>query len=123
MKAIVRSSVMTGLLIALMGTGCGGGVASSPVSYEGPIGSTDVAAGQAAFSDYCGGCHREGGDAPNIQGLGWTAAAARKQIREGSAKMPAFPEGRLSAEDLESMLAFLVTTGTVQGESAAPAGN
>ncbi|MDH5491474.1 MAG: cytochrome c [Myxococcales bacterium] len=112
LRTIAKSSIASALALNLLA--CGG--AASPAdstSYEGPLTSTDVAAGQLAFESYCEGCHREGGDAPDIRGLALSPAHMRRQIREGEDEMPAFPPSRLSAEELEDLLAFLGSIGSV----------
>jgi mono/diheme cytochrome c family protein len=44
------------------------------------------------------------------------------QIREGDGRMPAFDESRLSAAQLEELVAYLTTIGTVTGELPAGGG-
>jgi mono/diheme cytochrome c family protein len=119
------------LLGAVMLGACGGGSGGSSssggdgssggeTSYAGPIGSTDVAHGETRYNAACGSCHNNG--APPIANLGWTPERMRQQIREGGGNMPAIREARLSAPDMEALLAYLVTVGAVQGDAgAAPA--
>ncbi len=97
-------------------TACGGGSGETTDSddlaaYEGPIVSQDTEAGKTAFEDTCSACHSETENP--IANLGWSAAKVRKQIREGDDEMPAIPASRLSDEDMEHVLAFLATMGTV----------
>jgi mono/diheme cytochrome c family protein len=109
--------------------GCGGGAAASgshgtttasAASYAGPIRSTDAARGEGIFQSLCMGCH--GGGAPALPNLAWTPAAMRRQIREGEGRMPAFNASRLNDDDLEAVLAHMVTIGAVRAdEAAAPA--
>ena len=113
--------------LCLAATACGGGEetgdsestsgSEAAVSYEGPIGSSDTAAGEQVYNDYCAGCH-QGGDggadaAPAVNGIGWTAEHMRRQVREGEDSMPAFSESTLSGEQLEQLLAYLASTGGV----------
>jgi len=117
-----KSSSLALLLPLLLAVGCGSS-AESPeseeteggesASYEGPIGSTDAVAGKDKFDTFCGDCH-DGGDAPNLSEDAHTPAQIRQQIREGSGKMRPIPENRLSAEDMESVLAFLATINAVK---------
>jgi mono/diheme cytochrome c family protein len=112
------------VVLALAGAvGCGGGGSSEPGGggtaggeYAGPVASTDVAHGQSRYEAVCGGCHNAG--APQLANVGWTAERMRQQIREGSGQMPAINEGRLSAEDMEAVLAYLQTIGGVEGGAA-----
>lgn len=111
---------------ALMLGGCGGGEGAegegssggeSVASYEGAVTSTDVAGGQQVYADFCSGCHQDGnggeGAAPAVHGIGWTASHMRQQIREGEDSMPAFSASTLSDEQLESLMAYLVSTNGV----------
>lgn len=98
-------------------TTTGGDTAAS--QYAGPIGSTDVAQGEARYNAVCASCHNNG--APAVANIGWTTEHLRRQIREGSANMPAIHEGRLSDADLEAVLAYLNTIGAVVSEGGAEA--
>lgn len=105
--------------------GCGGGGAASEgtaepsVSYEGAIASNDLARGEEVYNGVCMACHATG---PNLAGLGLDPAHMRQQIREGSGRMPPMRENRVSNEDLEASLAYMVTIGAVtdSGTGAAP---
>ncbi len=92
------------------------GSSGGETAYAGPIASTDTAAGQAVYETYCNTCHPDGGEArgPAIRDEHESAAIARQQVREGGDHMPAFPPSRISADDLESLLAYMVTLGAVQ---------
>lgn len=78
-------------------------------AYAGPIGSEDVAAGQEVFSTYCDDCHPDGEEdvGPSLIAAPHSPAQVRKQVREGSGKMRPFGEDRISADDLENLLAYL----------------
>jgi mono/diheme cytochrome c family protein len=105
---------------------CGGASSSTETGdgaaqYAGPIGSSDVARGQEVFQSICAGCHSNG---PALENLGWDPARVRQQIREGSGRMPPIRDTRVSAEDMEAVLAYLATIGGVVDESgAAPGGS
>jgi mono/diheme cytochrome c family protein len=90
-----------------------GGEASE---YEGPIESTDVANGKALFDDFCGDCHPDGGEdaGPSLIDDPHAPATIRRQVREGKGKMRPFSEKRLSAQDLESVLAWLASVNAVK---------
>lgn len=104
---------------ALVGCGGGGGDATTAgdrdsARYEGAIASDDVAHGQQVVADLCMSCHANG--APALENLGWEPARMRHQIREGSGRMPALTVDRISDEDMEAALAYLVTIGAVVGD-------
>lgn len=122
LSVLVVSSVLTacGGGSSGGGGGGGGGTAGGEAAYAGPIGSTDTAHGEARYNAVCGSCHNNG--APTVNNLGWTPEHMRRQIREGSGGMPAIRETRLSAADMEAVLAYLVTVGGVADGGAAPAG-
>jgi mono/diheme cytochrome c family protein len=89
----------------------GEGESTTPVSFEGPIASTDVEKGAEVYATYCEGCHPGGaaGDGPAITGLNWAPAAMRNQIRTGTKDMPSFDTDKISDQELEALLAFTVT--------------
>jgi mono/diheme cytochrome c family protein len=129
---MVKLVRVLGVGLGLTVVACGGGGGSTTTTdtdtttggdtsaqYAGPIGSTDVAQGEARYNAVCASCHNNG--APPVANLGWTTAHLRQQIREGSANMPAIHEARLSDADLEAVLAYLNTIGTVAGDTAQPA--
>ncbi len=112
----------------LIWTGCGG--ASPDVEepnlpdssggdtsiYEGAITSTDVERGKGIFDDFCGDCHPDGQDdvGPSLIADPHTPSAIRQQIREGSGRMRPFSEKRLSADDMEAVLAWLASVNAVK---------
>jgi mono/diheme cytochrome c family protein len=98
------------------GTAAGGGTAGGEDEYAGPVASTDVAHGQERYRAVCSSCHENG--APALANIAWTPARMRRQIREGSGRMPAIRESRLSAADLEAVLAYLQSIGAVEGGAA-----
>ncbi len=115
------------LALAACGGSSGGGettgetTSGAESAYAGPVTSTDTAQGEARFNAVCASCHNNG--APQLANIGWTPEHMRQQIREGSAQMPAIHEARLSATDMEAMLAYLQTIGALTSDTAAePAG-
>ena len=103
----------------------GGGESSSggEASYEGPIASTDAAGGQAVYETYCTSCHTGAADArgPALNDRHCSAASIRQRTREGGEHMPAFPESRISATDMESLLAYMVTLNAADSVGGADA--
>lgn len=125
-KMVRVLGVGLGLAMAACGGGGGGTTTTTTTTttggdtsaqYAGPIGSTDVAQGEARYNAVCASCHNNG--APAVANIGWTTAHLRQQVREGSANMPAIHAARLSDADLESVLAYLQTIGAVAAEPAA----
>ncbi|AKF07978.1 c-type cytochrome [Sandaracinus amylolyticus] len=93
------------------GEEAGGGEATAGGEYAGGVTSTDVALGQEKYQSRCAGCHE--GEAPRLENIHWTPERMRRQIREGSGQMAAIPEHRLSADDMEAVIAYLNTIGAV----------
>lgn len=129
-KTVRVLGVVLGLAMAACGGGGGGGETTTTTTttttggdtsaqYAGPIGSTDVAQGEARYNAVCASCHNNG--APPVANIGWTTERLRQQIREGSPNMPAIHAARLSDADMEAVLAYLQTIGGVAGDAAAPA--
>lgn len=87
----------------------GGGEASSggEAAYAGPIRSSDLELGEEQYESYCNVCHDDG--APKLDGLEWPVAKVRMQVREGTGEMSPIPASKLSDEDLEAVLAYMVT--------------
>jgi mono/diheme cytochrome c family protein len=122
MTSAHRSIALSAVSAALFAVACGGSPkndAASLAKYQGAIASTDVAAGQAAWDKACSACHTAETGGESVFGIGWSAAKVRMQVREGDSEMPPVTEKRLSAAELESLLAFLVTKGTVAADAAA----
>ncbi|UJR79411.1 c-type cytochrome [Sandaracinus amylolyticus] len=93
------------------GEEAGGGEETAGGEYAGGITSTDVALGQEKYQSRCAGCHE--GEAPRLENIHWTPERMRQQIREGSGQMAAIPEHRLSADEMEAVIAYLNTIGAV----------
>ena len=120
---MTRLMTVLGLALAV---GCGGGgageaggEATTGGEYAGGITSTDVELGQAKYQSRCASCHE--GEGPQLAGIHWTPERMRRQIREGSGQMAGIPEHRLSADEMEAVIAYLNTIGAVDGEPAAAA--
>ncbi len=109
------AALTTSTLLAL--AACGGGGAAGGGVATGGAAEADSTPGAARFRVVCGVCHgRNGdnGDAPNVRDLHWDAARMRAQIRSGSGRMRPIPVARLSDADLEQVLVFMGTIGSVQ---------
>ncbi|MCG8556130.1 MAG: cytochrome c [Proteobacteria bacterium] len=120
------------LAIALI-AGCGGAARGGGAShagevaaeYAGPIASTDAKHGALRFDDVCGMCHPDGEEdiGPSLLNKRLLPGHVRKQIREGSDDMRPIGLDKLSDEDMEAVLAYLVSLGAVKGDTAEPAGH
>lgn len=108
---VLFGAVMLGGCGGGASSGGGGGTSGGEASYAGPVTSTDAAHGESRYNAACASCHDNG--APVLANLGWTPERMRQQIREGGGDMPAILEARLSAADMEDLLAYLVSTGAV----------
>ncbi len=115
-KTLILSLVIGVLAVAY---GCSkessGTTAAAIADFEYPLESTDVATGTEVFAEFCEGCHPGGekGDGPRITGLGLSPAKLRWQIRSGLKDMPAFGPDKISDANLEALLAYAETLGTV----------
>ncbi len=98
------------------GEGTGGGESADLSAYEGPIASNDLATGEQFYNDVCMACHASTHPLAN---LGWSAAAMRRQIREGGDGMPAISASQMSDAQMEAVLAFMVTNGGVTADGGA----
>ena len=122
MLRISASMFCAVLLGAASGCGGGGGGGGDGTTggedlsqYEGAIASSDTAHGQEVYDNLCMACHA--GGAPALEGLNWSPAQMRRQVREGSGTMQPMPANRISDEDLEALLAYMVTNGGVAGDA------
>ena len=119
---VVGATALCGLLLSACGGGAqepSAGEASAggeSAEYEGPLTSTDADRGKELFDTNCGDCH-PGGESdvgPSLVAEPHTPARVRQQIREGSGKMRPFSEKRLSADDMEAVLAYLASINAVK---------
>lgn len=97
--------------------------AGTVVRYGGDVSSHDTERGRGRYDVVCAPCHEDHNDrrAPLFANIRLNAQAIRHQVREGDALMPAIPMRRLSAPDLEALLAFLQSTGTCVPDDPDPA--
>ncbi len=121
---MLRYSFAWAVLVVAAGCGGGGGgdaehAGEVAAEYQGPIRSSDTARGEELYNGICMSCHS--GGAPALDDIGWEPGALRQQVRQGEGRMPAISESRLSADDLEAILAYMVTIGAAHGDAAAPA--
>jgi mono/diheme cytochrome c family protein len=109
-----------GAWLGLIVAGCGGPDARH-LRYGGPIGSSDVARGRSRYEVVCVPCHgdHELRRGPLLVNQRWTPARIRQRVREGTSSMPAIPLRRLGTDDLESLLAYFLTTGVCADEEEA----
>lgn len=74
-----------------------------------PVG--DAAAGEAVFMANCTFCHPggEAGVGPSLIASAMTTDEMLTQVRQGSDNMPACASGKISEEDLENLIAYIVS--------------
>ncbi|MGE5620555.1 MAG: c-type cytochrome [Sphingomonadaceae bacterium] len=88
-------------------------VPTQPSAAQAPAASGaeqgDVAAGQAVFNQNCGGCHPGGGSGvgPALRGKNLAADTIRNKVRTGGGSMPAFPQSRISDQQLSDVIAYV----------------
>ena len=116
----MANKVVGALLLGMMLVGCGGasaeggeGAVEVPVQYQGAVTSTDTARGEQLFTDVCGACH-EGGAAPDLRAESHGAPMIRMTVRQGDGQMPPLGVDRLSDDDLEAVLAYMVSVNAAQ---------
>jgi mono/diheme cytochrome c family protein len=65
--------------------------------------------GEIVFARHCHSCHPSGGGGlgPAIVNKPLPGFAIRAQVREGIGSMPAFPEHRLSDDDLDAVVKYI----------------
>ncbi len=78
-----------------------------------------VRLGRQWFNRRCDTCHPGGEEdiGPDIRRIHWPVARMRHQIRQGSGRMRPIPPSRLSNAQMEALMAYLSTMGTVRGVS------
>jgi mono/diheme cytochrome c family protein len=81
---------------------------SEPI--RGPLPTNEaIERGHVAFDRHCDKCHQrgEGGLGPSLNDKHAPAFAIRFQVRKGLGAMPAFPECKLSDEELSDIVCYL----------------
>lgn len=118
-------------MVLVLALGCGGGRPAGAAEaggdegateggdtsqYQGPITSTEIERGKEIFDARCGDCHPNGEEdvGPSLVAEPHTPARIRQQIREGARRMRPFSEKRLSAVDMEAVLAYLASIHAVK---------
>jgi mono/diheme cytochrome c family protein len=73
--------------------------------------SPEAAYGHVVFDRHCDRCHQggEGGLGPSLNDKWVPTAAIRFQVRKGLGAMPSFPPCKLSDEDLDAVVCYLLT--------------
>ena len=71
----------------------------------------DVTAGQAVFQQNCEACHPGGneGVGPQLRGQGLPEDRIRTQVRQGGGAMPAFPPERINEQQLNDLVAYVLS--------------
>ena len=117
-KKLIFGAACAALTVAF---GCGGSGGGSTTAYsvddfDYPLVSTNVAAGQELYAEFCEGCHPGGqeGDGPAIADEMYSPAKMRWKIRSGGKDMPAFGPDKISRDQLDDLLAYTETFGAVK---------
>ncbi|MGI5836713.1 MAG: c-type cytochrome [Chloroflexota bacterium] len=82
----------------------------APASQAGAAVTTgDASLGAAVFQQNCDGCHPGGaqGRGPMLKGKNLSSDHIKGVVRNGASSMPAFPENRISDEQLANLVAYL----------------
>lgn len=117
MTKMTRLFLALAILIPM--AACGGSSAEGgegttvAAQYQGPVQSEDLVTGEQLFTDICGTCHIDG-DAPNLQAETHGVAMIRQTVREGDGQMPPIDATRLGEQDLEAILAYMVSVGAAE---------
>jgi mono/diheme cytochrome c family protein len=104
------------------------GATSTPVDGTTAEPALSAAKGRSVYTQLCDACHPGGsaGLGPALTGPAFTAAygddaALAAIIRQGTARMPAFPASRISDEQLNELIAFIRALGAAsQAGGATP---
>lgn len=101
---------LASLIVAALLAGCGPAYRGEPL--YGPLGAADprVALGEVVFFAHCHQCHPggAGGLGFGINDKPLPAGLIEFQVRNGLGVMPAFPEDRISDEELDALVAYLL---------------
>ena len=97
------------LSLALLFQSCGTARRSEP--FRGPMSLTDseVARGLLVFKEHCHRCHPggEAGLGPSLNDKPLPGFLMRIQIRKGLGAMPGFKKDKISADDLDRLIAYM----------------
>ena len=117
-KNLILGAAIGALAIAYgcAGSGSGGTTAYAVEDFEYPLTSTNTAAGQELYAEFCEGCHPGGeeGDGPKISDAMASPAQMRWKVRSGGDDMPAFGPDKISKAQLDDLLAFTETFGAIK---------
>jgi len=100
--------IIGGILLPI---GCGTARRGEPLAGEMKIASEQVKSGQQVFMHNCYQCHPggEAGLGPALNNKPLPGFLMKLQVRKGLGAMPGFSEDHISAEDLNSLVAYLKT--------------
>lgn len=97
------------VLCALLASACSSARRGEPFTSE-PLPQTpSIARGEQVFYEHCHQCHT-GGEAalaPAINNKPLPGFMLRLQTRRGLGAMPAFPESKISDDELDDLVAYL----------------
>jgi mono/diheme cytochrome c family protein len=98
------------LLPALLLAGCGPAERGEPFAPPVRLASAEAEAGQRVFMTYCHQCHPGGaaGLGPALNNKPLPGFLIKYQVRHGLGAMPEFDERRISDEELDRLVAYLI---------------
>jgi len=91
--------------------GCGTARRGAPVQPAFEVTDPRLVEGQRVFMAYCQSCHPGGaaGLGPSLNDKPLPGFLIRLQVRNGLGAMPAFGEDLISSEELDALVAYMVT--------------
>jgi mono/diheme cytochrome c family protein len=96
-------------LFALTLSGCSSARRGEPFTQRTLAGSSNVTRGEHVFFEHCHQCHTGGESAlaPALNNKPLPGFMIRMQTRAGLGAMPAFPESKISDDELDDLVAYL----------------
>jgi len=104
-------SLTAATLFLAAATGCGTARRGAPVQPAFEVTEPRLVEGQRVFMAFCHSCHPGGaaGLGPALNNKPLPGFLIRFQVRNGLGAMPAFGEDLIPPEDLDALVAYLVT--------------
>jgi mono/diheme cytochrome c family protein len=107
---IALSVLLAGFALSVL-TGCGSARRGAPVQDHLVVTERRLVAGQEVFMTYCHQCHPggEAGLAPTLNDKPIPGFLIRFQVRNGLGAMPSFGRDLISDQELDDLVAYVVT--------------
>jgi mono/diheme cytochrome c family protein len=96
-------------LFAITLSGCSSARRGEPFTQRTLAGSPNITRGEHVFFEHCHQCHTGGESAlaPALNNKPLPGFMIRLQTRRGLGAMPAFPESKISDDELDDLVAYL----------------